>query len=81
MPIKADNEEYYTIAEACEYLGGISPQTLRLRAKANNVQPFKQGLSKKIYYRKSDLDRIKAFRPVTWNEEKNENGSEPDTRK
>ncbi len=67
MSIKADNEEYFTIAEACEYLGDISPQTLRLRARDNNVQPYKRGLSKKIYYRKSDLDRIKAFRPITWN--------------
>lgn len=69
MPIKVDNEEYLTIAEACEYLGGISPQTLRLRARDNNVQAYKQGLTKKIYYRKSDLDRIKAFRPVKRNEE------------
>jgi hypothetical protein len=64
MPVKADDEEYLTIAEACEYLGGISPQTLRLRARENQVHPYKQGLTKKIYYRKSDLDRIKAFRPV-----------------
>ena len=69
MPIKVDNEEYYTIAEACEYLGGISAQTLRLRARDNHVQPYKQGLTKKIYYRKSDLDRIKAFRPVSRNED------------
>jgi len=64
MPVKVDDEEYLTIAEACEYLGGISPQTLRLRARENKVNPYKQGLTKKIYYRKSDLDRIKAFRPV-----------------
>ncbi len=69
MPIKVDDEEYYTIAEACEYLGGISAQTLRLRARDNHVQPYKQGLTKKIYYRKSDLDRIKAFRPVSRNED------------
>ena len=69
MPVKVDNEEYYIIPEACDYLGGISPQTLRLRARDNHVQPYKQGLTKKIYYRKSDLDRIKAFRPVNRNEE------------
>jgi hypothetical protein len=69
MPIQVDNEEYLTIPEACEYLGGISPQTLRLRARDNHVHPYKQGLSKKIYYRKSDLDRIKAFRPVDWERE------------
>ncbi len=69
MPVKVDNEEYYTIPEACDYLGGISPQTLRLRARDNHVQPYKQGLTKKIYYRKSDLDRIIAFRPVNRDEE------------
>ncbi len=70
MPVRVDDEEYYTIAEACEYLGGISAQTLRLRARENHVQPYKQGLSKKIYYRKSDLDRITAFRPVNRDEKK-----------
>lgn len=69
MPIKVDDEEYFTIVEACKYLGGISPQTLRLRAKENNVQAYKQGLTKKIYYRKSDLDKITAFRPVNGNGE------------
>ncbi len=68
MPIEADNEEYLTVSEACEYLGGISSQTLRLRARDNHVQAYKQGLTKKIYYRKSDLDRIVAFRPVKQSE-------------
>jgi len=64
MPVSADNEEYYPVAEACEYLGGVSPHTLRLRARANHISPYKRGLTKKIYYRRSDLDRIMAFRPV-----------------
>lgn len=66
MPIKVDNEEYYTTAEACEYLGGISPQTLRTRAKENNVKAYRQGVTRNVYYRKSDLDLIKAFRPIDW---------------
>jgi len=69
MPIKVDNEEYYTVAEACEYLGNITAQTLRNRAKANGVLVYKQGISKNVYYRKSDLDRLKAFRPVNRDEE------------
>jgi hypothetical protein len=36
-----------TIAEACKYLDGISSQTLRLRARDNHVQAYKQGLTKK----------------------------------
>lgn len=68
MPIKVDNEEYYSITEACDYLGGISAQTLRTRAKENGVQPYRQGVTRNVYYRKSDLDRIKAFRPVSRDE-------------
>lgn len=64
MPVMADNEEYYTVAEACEYLGGISNQTLRQRAKASGIYPYKQGVARNVYYRKSDLDKMKAFRPV-----------------
>jgi hypothetical protein len=70
MPIKVDDEEYYTVAEACEYLGNITPQTLRNRAKANGVLAYKQGIAKNVYYRKSDLDRLKAFRPVTRDEDR-----------
>ena len=69
MPIKVDNEEYYTVAEACEYLGNITSQTLRNRAKANGVLAYKQGITKNVYYRKSDLDRLKAFRPVIRDDE------------
>jgi Helix-turn-helix domain len=64
MPITVDNEVYFTVPEACDYLGGISAQTLRLRARANGIKPYKQGIARNVYYRKSDLDRIKAFRPV-----------------
>jgi hypothetical protein len=64
MPIAVDNEEYYSVAEACEYLGGISRQTLRLRAKADNIRTYKQGITRNVYYRKSDLDRLRAFRPA-----------------
>jgi len=69
MPVIAGNEEYYTVAEACEYLGGISNQTLRQRAKANGIRPYRQGISRNVYYRKSDLDKMKEFRPVEYDDE------------
>jgi excisionase family DNA binding protein len=69
MPVMVDGEEYYTVSEACEYLGGISSQTLRLRARANGIQAYKQGISRNVYYKKSDLDRMKAFRPIREDEE------------
>jgi hypothetical protein len=64
MSVIVDGEEFYSVPEACEYLGGISSQTLRLRARANGVQAYRQGISRNVYYKKSDLDRMKAFRPV-----------------
>ena len=64
MPITVDREEYFSIPEACEYLGGITRQTLRLRAKEHDIKAYKQGISRHVYYRRSDLDRLKAFRPV-----------------
>lgn len=64
MPNFVDNEQSYSVAEACEYFGGMANQTLRLRAKANGSKAYKQGMARNVYYRKSDLDRIKAFRPV-----------------
>lgn len=71
MPINVDNEEYFTVQEACDYLGGISAQTLRLRAKANGVKAYRQGIARNVYYRKSDLDKMKAFRPVDeWEDNK-----------
>jgi hypothetical protein len=64
MPIMVDNEEFLSVVEACAYLGGISRQTLRLRAKANGIHAYKQGVTRNVYYKKSDLDRLKVFRPV-----------------
>ncbi len=72
MPVIAGDEEYLTTAEACKYLGGISDQTLRLRARANGIKAYKQGISRNVYYRRSDLDRMKAFRPVE-DDEKQDN--------
>jgi hypothetical protein len=64
MPIMVDGEEYYSVLEACEYLGGITSQTLRNRAKAFGITAYRQGITRNVYYKKSDLDKIKAFRPV-----------------
>ncbi len=63
MPVIAGNEEYYSVMEACQYLG-VSRQALRIRAKANAIKTYKQGITRNVYYRKSDLDRLKAFHPV-----------------
>ena len=63
MPIMVDNVEYMSVLEACEYLG-ISRQTLRLRAKESHIQAYKQGVTRNVYYKKYDMDSLKALRPV-----------------
>jgi transposase-like protein len=63
MSIIMNNEEYLTVQEACAYLG-ISRQTLRVRARENGTQAFKQSISKSIYYKKADLDKLQELRPI-----------------
>jgi excisionase family DNA binding protein len=72
LPITVDNEEFLSVEEACEYLGGITRQTLRNRTKAAGISAYKQGISRNVYYKKSDLDSLKAFRPVDPDEDKEE---------
>lgn len=67
MPIMVDNVEYMSVPEACEYLG-VSRQTLRLRAKENHILAYKQGITRNVYYKKPDLDSLKALRPVDPNQ-------------
>jgi excisionase family DNA binding protein len=64
MPIIINNEEYYTIEEACEYLGGISRETLRRRTQAYGIKKYTRGVTRNVYYRKADLDRLNELRPV-----------------
>ncbi len=65
MPINAENGDlYFTIAEATEYLGGISSQTLRVRAKKRGIKVHHRDIApNRVYYLKSDLDTLKQFRP------------------
>lgn len=64
MPIIIDHEEYLSIDEACEYLGGISRETLRRRTKAAGIKKYSRGITRNVYYRKTDLDRLYQLRPV-----------------
>jgi hypothetical protein len=64
MPIIIDHEEYLNIDEACAYLGGISRETLRRRTKAFGIKKFTRGITRNVYYRKADLDKLLQLRPV-----------------
>lgn len=64
MPIIIDDDEYLSIDEACAYLGDISRETLRRRAKAFGIKKFTRGITRNVYYRKADLDKLLQLRPV-----------------
>ena len=65
MPLERDGEVYVTASEAAKYLD-ISRETFY-----NNVQPHLQqysfGAFRRLYYRRSDLDRYRDGRPVDRN--------------
>lgn len=69
MPIIVGDEEYLSVAEACDYLS-ISYPTLRNRTRTAGIRAYKQGISRSVYYRKSDLDSLKEFRPIEPDEDK-----------
>jgi Helix-turn-helix domain len=64
MPIIIDGEEYLSIDEACAHLGGISRETLRRRTKASGIKKYTRGITRNVYYRRSDLDRLNELRPM-----------------
>ncbi len=64
MPIIIDNEEYYTVEEACAYLGGITRDTLRRRAAAFGILKHTRGVTRRVYYKKVDLDKLNRPRPI-----------------
>jgi len=69
MPITVNDEEYYSIDEACEYLGKISRETLRRRAQEHGIKKYARGVRKNVYYRKADLDKLNELRPIEDDEE------------
>jgi hypothetical protein len=64
MSMIIDGEEYYSIEESCKFLGGISRETLRRRADEAKIQKYSRGVTRRVYYRKSDLDKLNKLRPV-----------------
>ena len=75
MPIQVNNEEYYSVAEACDYLGGISSQTLRTMARKHNVKRYQRDLAPNIkYYRKVDLDKLMEFKAIEWDDNSDNEG-------
>ena len=60
-----DGEEYLTINQACDYLGGITSQTLRTRTAKLGYKKYHQQISPNVvYYKRSDLESMRAMRPI-----------------
>ena len=64
MPIIIDSEEYFSIEEACNYLGGISRETLRRRTEAYGIRKYTRGVTRRVYYRKLDIDKLNEPRLI-----------------
>lgn len=63
MPVQIDGEIYYTTDEACDHLH-VSRDTLNRMAGDGRLRKYRQGFARTVYYRQSELDALKAMRPV-----------------
>ena len=63
MTVQIDGETYYTTEEACDYLG-VSRDTLNRMAKDGRLRKYRQGFARTVYYRQTELDSLKAMRPI-----------------
>jgi excisionase family DNA binding protein len=75
MPMEMNNETYYSVNEACEYLG-IARDTLYRRIKEGRLQKYTYGLKNRVYFRLADLDALKELHPAETDREKEPNKSE-----
>ena len=63
MPETENGEVYLTVEEATEYLG-VSRDTLERYARAGHLTKYRRGVTRRIYYKQSELDRLNRFRPI-----------------
>lgn len=68
MPIIRDNETYLTTQEACNFLG-VSRQTINRLVREGRLHQNKQGITRTVYYRQSELERIAEIQQVEPDEE------------
>lgn len=63
MPRIEGDETYMTTQEACDYLG-VSRQTLNRYVNQGRVHQHKRGITRTVYYSKSELDRLSEIQPT-----------------
>lgn len=63
MPETENGEVYLTVEEATQHIG-VSRDTLERYAKAGELIKYRRGVTRRIYYKQSELDRLNQFRPA-----------------
>ncbi len=62
MSLEVEGETYFTASEAAQYLH-ISRDTFYENVK-DKLQQYKPGALKRVYYRKSDLEKFRGLQPT-----------------
>jgi len=62
-PKEIDGEVYLTTPEASDYLG-VSRETLHQMTKDGRLRKYRQGFSRTVYYKQTELDELRRIRPV-----------------
>lgn len=62
MPLELEGEVYYTASEAAKYVGVSRPTFYQNVVGA--IPEYRIAAYKRVYYRKTDLDRYKGIHPV-----------------
>jgi excisionase family DNA binding protein len=62
-PKEIEGEIYLSTQEASDYLG-VSRETLNQMTKDGRLAKYRQGFSRTVYYKRTELDDLKRIRRV-----------------
>ena len=68
MTIVKDGETYLSTEEACDFLG-VTRQTLSRYVRDGRLQQYRQGITRTIYYKQTELQSLADIRPVDRDEQ------------
>lgn len=63
MPMIKNNVVYLSTDEACQFLG-VTRQTVNRLVREKRLHQYKQGISRTIYYKQSELETLTDIRPI-----------------
>ena len=68
MPMIKNNETYLNTEEARKFLR-VSRQTINNLVREGRLQQYKQGITRTVYYKQTELEALTDIRPVEHGEE------------